>query len=87
MREVTGISSAIGPHVPNLGAVWSHFLTAMGYCFFLTMFHHKGYGQVIINDDHNVHLLLGLHVPNLGAVVTFFDRMVRDGARWYQADG
>ena len=31
------------------------------------------YGQVIINNDHNVHhLLYGPHVPNLGAVVTLF---------------
>ena len=41
VREVTVIASAIGPHVPNLGAVVTLF-GVDGLLLFLMMFHHKG---------------------------------------------
>ena len=40
VREVTVIASAIGPHVPNLGAVVTLF-GVDGLLFFLMMFNHK----------------------------------------------
>ena len=52
---------------------WSHFLWRLVTVVFDDV-SSQGYGQVIINYDHNVHYLLcGPHVPNLGAVVTLFD--------------
>ena len=40
VREVTVIASAIGPHVPNLGAVVTLF-DSDWLLLFLMMFHHK----------------------------------------------
>ena len=40
VREVTVIASAIGPHVPNLGAVVTLF-GVDGLLLFLMVFHHK----------------------------------------------
>ena len=58
--------------MPNLCAVVTLF-EAIGYCCFGDVSSQR-YGEVIINDDHNVHhLLYGPHVPNLGAVVTLFE--------------
>ena len=41
VREVTVIASAIGPHVPNPGAVVTLF-DSDWLLLFLIMFHHKG---------------------------------------------
>ena len=57
VREVTVIASAIGPHVPNLGAVVTLFGVDGLLLFFYGVSSQK-YGQIIINYDYNVHHLL-----------------------------
>ena len=61
---------------------WWHFLGQLVIVVFDDVSSQR-YGEVIINDDHNVHhLLYGPHVPNLGAVVTLLKAIGYCGFWW-----